>query len=109
MSVGIAQRVRAVTHKEAGVVVADSSVGEDEEIGEDDPGAGSEAGRWPLRGDGSCGGLGRALAEDAHTTRADEQAHDDEDDAPQNLTTEQGENAGDDQDDCQDPEKCAHD
>src|SRR3954453_3846025 len=47
--------------------------------------------------------------EDAHPTRTDEQAHDDQDDAPQHLAAEDREDARDHEDHGQDPQQCDQD
>src|SRR5215218_7660672 len=58
-------------------------------------------------------GLGRRLpgggsTEDAHPARPDEQADDDEDDSPEQLTPEDRDDAGDHEDDGEDPQQCEH-
>src|SRR5215204_4813271 len=50
----------------------------------------------------------QSLGEEADSTRADEQSHDDEDDAHQHLATDQGHDAPDHQDHCEDPQKKNH-
>ena len=52
---------------------------------------------------------GGASGEDAHPTRPDEKADDDEHDAPEDRATEQRHNPGDDENGCDEPEDEVHD
>jgi hypothetical protein len=54
---------------------------------------------------GVTGPGGPASIEEADAARADQEADDDEHDAPQELPTEQREDAGDDEDHCEDPKE----
>jgi hypothetical protein len=69
---------------------------------DDDPGRDRRdgAGRPAFTGPGPP-----ASIEDADAERADQEADDDEHDAPQELSTEQREDAGDDEDHCEDPKE----